>query len=147
VNKLMRASGGTALAIFALLVAGCGGSSEEALSKSEFLKQGNAICAQQTKAREEAISELIQSVDPSEGQKAIRKEAAEKAVDLYEGATKDIAELAAPKGDEAKVKAIIQSMEDSAASIRANPQSAFVGHPFDKANKAVESYGLKDCVA
>lgn len=146
-NKLMRASGGIALAIFALLVAGCGGSSDEALTKSEFLKQGNAICVQQTKAREQAISELLESANPNGGQKVIRKEAAERAVDLYEGATKDIAGLTPPKGDEATVEALIKSMEDAAARIRANPQSAFVGVPFGKANKAAESYGLKDCVA
>jgi len=144
----MGALGGIVLLFFALLVVGCGSSSDEALSKSEFVKQGNAICAEATKAREKVILELIKTSDPSASQEATREEAVDKAMPFYEDAAEEIADLGAPSGDEAKVEAIVDAMDEAAAQVKANPQSAFTGNlPFRKANKAAESYGLDSCVS
>ena len=144
----MGALGGIVLALFALLVAGCGGSSEEALTKSEFVKQGNAICAVAAKEREKAIFEVANNANPSRSQQEVREEAVEAGIPVYEEATEQIADLGAPKGDEAKVEAVVEAMEEAAAKVNANPQSAFSGdRTFGKANKAAESYGLDACTA
>src|SRR5690242_14940555 len=132
----MGALGGIVLALLALLVAGCGGSSEEELTKSEFVKQGNAICTQAAKNREKAVFELLKNANPQGGQKVIRKEAAETALPFYEEAAEQLDSLGAPAGDEAKVEALVTAMEEAAAKIHANPQSAFAGDlPFRKPNK------------
>jgi len=147
VNKSMGALGGIVLLFFALLAAGCGGSSDEALTKAEFVKQGNAICTQARKAREKAVFGLIQNANPNGNQKALREEAADKAIPYYEEAAEQLADLGAPEGDEAKIEAIVTGMEEAAARVNANPQSAFTGStPFRKANEAAESYGLEACV-
>jgi len=147
VNKSSGALGGIVLVLIALLVAGCGGSSEEALTKSEFVEQGNAICKQATKEREKAIAEFAQTGNPNGSRENLQEEAVEKALPSYEGAAEKIAELRAPKGDEAKVEAIVEGMEETVAKIHANPQSAFAGdRAFRNANKAAENYGLDDCV-
>lgn len=146
-NKSMGAVGGIVLLIFALLVAGCGSSGDEALNKSEFVKQGNAICTQARKAREKAVIDLVQNADPKSSQQALREEAAKKAMPYYEEAAEQLADLGAPKGDEAKVEGVVDAMEEAAARVNANPQSAFVGNaPFRKANEAAEGYGLEACV-
>jgi hypothetical protein len=147
VNKSMGAMGGITLLFFALLAAGCGGSSEEALTKSEFVKQGNAICAKATKTREKAVIELIKGADPQTSQKALQREAADIALPPYETAAEEIDDLGAPDGGEAEVEAIVEAMEEAAAQVDANPQTAIAGNlPFRKANKAAESYGLDACV-
>jgi len=148
VNKSMGALGGIFLVLFALWVAGCGGSSDEALTKSEFVKQGNAICSQAAKAREKAVFGFLKNANPQGNQDAVREEAAKKALPFYEEAAEQIDSLGAPAGDEAKVEAVVSAMEEAAAKIDANPQSAFAGDAtFSEANKAAESYGLDACTA
>jgi len=148
VNKSTGALGGVALLLFALLIAGCGSSSDEALSKSEFLKQGNAICAKNAKAREEAIVEVIKTHDPNASIKENREEAVQKILPIYEDTAEQIADLGAPKGDEAKVEALAEAMEEAATKLHANPGSAFSQNtPFVKPNKMAESYGLDACKA
>lgn len=143
----MGVLGGVVLLVFALLAAGCGGSSDEALTKSEFVKQGNAICVEATEAREKEILKIIKSANPNDDQKALQREAADKAVPFYEGAAEEIADLGAPKGDEAKVEALVAAMEEAAAKVKASPQTAIAGNlPFRKANEAAEGYGLDACV-
>ena len=146
-NKSMGALGGIVLLLLALLGAGCGSSSEEALSKSEFVKQGNGICAKATEAREKAVVEILKGADPKASQKALQQEAADKTVPYYEGAAEEIDDLGAPEGDETQVEELVDAMEEAAAQVKANPQTAITGNlPFRKANEAAESYGLDACV-
>lgn len=145
----MGVLGGIVLLFFALLAAGCGSSSDEALSKSEFLKQANAICKKATSAKEKVLPELLQKADPGASLETMRQKAVDTLMTFYEGAAEEIGELGAPKGDEAKVEAILEAMEEAAADAKSNPQSVFGGAgqlPFRKANKAAESYGLKSCI-
>jgi hypothetical protein len=142
----MGALGGIVLLVFALLAVGCGSSDSKELSKAEFVKQGNAICTQATKARDKALTELIQNANPGTSQEDLRKEAADKVMPFYEGAAEDIGDLSAPKGSEAKAEALVDAMEEAAAKVRANPQLAATGNqPFRKADQVAESLGLEDC--
>ena len=145
VNKSMRALGGI-LAVLLVLATGCGGSGDKALSKSEFVKQGNTICEEATEAREELLAEASEAISPNEDQEVAREKLLSKLLPVYEGAAKQIGELGAPAGDEAKVKEIVRSMEEAAERAKANPQTVGVSDvPFRKANEAAESYGLKAC--
>jgi hypothetical protein len=117
------------------------------LTKSEFVEQGNAICAEDTEEREKVLSELAETLNPNGDQEAYREQALTKLLPIYEGAAKQIGELGPPAGDEAKVEGIVKAMEEAVARVEANPQTAAVGSlPFKKANEAAESYGLKACV-
>ncbi|HET7589047.1 MAG TPA: hypothetical protein VFK14_02510 [Solirubrobacterales bacterium] len=135
-----------ALALFALLITGCGGSGSKELSKAEFVKQGNAICEEATKAREKALVEFSETTNPKANQEVVREKLLAKILPLYEGAAEQLGELGAPAGDKAKVEGIVEAMEEAAARVEADPQTAAVGSlPFKKANEAAESYGLKAC--
>jgi|SRR5215211_4598490 len=144
----MGAVGLIVFALFALLVGGCGGGGdEEALSKSAFVKQGNAICKEDAKKREKELTDFVESADPKGNKEALQEELIKQMLPIYEGTAEKIADLGAPAGDEAKVEAVVDAMEEAAAKVEANPQSAAIGNlPFRKANKAAESYGLKTCV-
>jgi hypothetical protein len=132
--------------LFALLVSGCGGSDDEALSKSAFVKQGNAICQEATEEREKMLADFVKTADPNGNKEELQEKAVTQILPIYEEAAVKIEDLGAPAGDEAKVEAIVDAMEEAAAKVEANPQSAAVGDlPFRKANKAAESYGLKAC--
>lgn len=143
----MGAVGVIVVVLFALLAGGCGGGGgDEALSKSAFVKQGNAICTEATKEREKMLVEFTESANPKGNQEALQEKAVKMILPLYKGAAEKIDDLGAPEGDEAKVEAVVDAMEEAVAKIEANPQSAAVGNlPFRKANKAAESYGLKAC--
>lgn len=141
----MGAVGAVGFLLMVLLASGCGGSSKE-LSKSEFVTQGNTICKEATEAREKLLAEFAETTNPKANDEVAREKVLEKILPIYEGAAKQIGELGAPSGDEAKVEAIVGAMEEAAAKVKASPQTAGIGDlPFRKANEAAESYGLTAC--
>lgn len=139
---------GIVVLLFALVAAGCGGGDDtESLSKSQFLKQGNAIC----KEGEEERGKLIIDASGKLKQEASVEEQEDLVLEVlptYEKTTRELDELGAPEGDEEKVDAIVEAMEEAAEKVEANPGTALVANvPFKEANEQVEKYGLKSCVA
>jgi hypothetical protein len=140
---------GAAVVAFALLVTGCGGSDEpEALTKAEFVKQGNAICKQSESERSKVIERFSQEVKPDKDSMVKAQEELVLAlVPTYEKATTKIDELGAPEGDEQKVEEIVKAREEAIEQVKANPGSAAISSlPFNDANKLLQSYGLTTCV-
>lgn len=147
-KRMLQSGGGLAvLAVACLAIAGCGGGSEEALTKTEFIKQGNAICDQATKAREKVISEVSEETNPKGNVEAAQEAVIHKGIPTYEKAAEELDGLAAPAGDEKKVEAIVAAMEEAANRALADPHTAIISDlPFRKADKLAEGYGLKSCV-
>jgi hypothetical protein len=148
----------------AIVAAGCGSSSDDsssdtgssdttgttaALSKAEFIKQGDAICTKgnesiETEANEFAKENNVNTEKPTQAQKeeviiavvapAVRKEGEE------------IAELGAPSGDEEAVEAIVAAVEEGADELENEPKLLIDGkNPLAKGSKLAKSYGLKVC--
>lgn len=122
--------------------AGCGG--EEALTKSEFLKQGNAICAKGTKKIEAAAKKTFAKGEPSK--KEITKFAEDEAIPAVEKQVSDLRELEPPKDDKDKVKKIVDSADGALSKAKDDPAIlASDKDPFAEANKLASDYGLKKC--
>jgi hypothetical protein len=139
---------GAAAIAFALLVSGCGGSDEpEALTKAEFVKQGEAACKQGADERSKLIEEFSQKVKPGDANTVkVQEEVVLAAIPTYEKATTKIDELGAPEGDEQKVEEIVKAMEGAVEQVKANPGSAAISSiPFKEANKLLQDYGLDGC--
>lgn len=138
----------------AIVAAGCGSSSDStettaALSKAEFIKQGDAICTKgnesiDTEANEFAKENNVNTNKPTKAQQEevitdvvapeVRKEGEE------------IAALGAPSGDEAEVEAIVAAVEGGADELEEEPSLLVEGkNPLAKGSKLAGSYGFKVC--
>jgi hypothetical protein len=129
-------------------LASCGGGEEDSLTKKEFQQQATVICHKGEQEREEALSAAIQEFEEGEGKPDAKaqEEVVLTVLDSYDRMTSSLADLGAPEGEEEKVEGIIAAMEDTAAKVRANPQTATgSGVPFKEPNEMLADYGLKDC--
>lgn len=138
-----------AMSVLALLFAGCGGGGDSetgATTKAGFVKEADAVCLKNTAKRGQMISELSQQFTGKKPTQAQREELVLKLLPTYEDTAAQLGELAPPAGDEEKIEAIVEAMEEAAERVKANPSAALVGSiPFDKANKLVAAYGLEKC--
>jgi hypothetical protein len=140
-----------AVAAFAVVVAGCGSSdsttdSTASLSKAEFVKQGNAICAAGNKEINAGFEELSfnKKTGPTEAQ---IEEVAEDT--LVPSVTKQIGEiraLGAPSGEEEAVETFLENAEKDVEDVEEDPSSvAGNGDPFAGVNKEAKAIGLDAC--
>jgi hypothetical protein len=142
-----------ALVALAAIVAGCGGGSDTTdetvtLTKTEFIKQGDAICKQGNAESEKEAEEFAEEND-FELEKAskdqLEEAVSEVLVPNLERQTEELDALGAPEGDEDKVEAIIVSLEDATGEIEDDPGVVFQGEVLKKPSKLAEDYGFKVC--
>lgn len=143
-----------AVAAIAMIVAGCGGSSDSSestssLTKAEFVKQGNAICAKGNKEIQEGFEEFEQEVgSQKQPTKAQLTEAIETIVlPAVSRQVEGVKDLGAPSGEEAKVEAITDSAEEALEKGEEDPAALTTekADPFAKANELANEYGLTKC--
>lgn len=154
----------------ALIGAGCGGGSdgsdgtgsapEEAgdgassISKAEFLKKADNVCAEGGKEVEAEFQAYLKKNNLEEGKetpaenKAHVVEIAETiAIPGLQQQVKEIRALGAPSGEEAEVEAFIGAVEEALKEGEAEPASLIgaTSELFAKADKLAQEYGLKVC--
>ena len=151
-NKALLAAV-AALVALAAFVAGCGGGGDTtdvtvALTKTEFIKQGDAICKQGNEASEKEAEEFAEDNDfklEKASKEQLEEAVGEVLVPNLEGQIEELDALGAPKGDEDKVEAIITSLEDATAEIDDDPGVVFEGDVLKKPSKLAQDYGFKVC--
>lgn len=143
------------LALLALFAAGCGGDDEEALSKPEYVKQGNAICAKFNKDIEADTEKAFAGIESEKDLTAdVARTFFEGALPKFNAAIDDLKELKAPEGDEETVDKIYEAGEKEAdqisdameddAKVKALVTSESVTPEFEKLSK---DYGLDTCAS
>lgn len=153
------------MAAAALLLAGCGGSSGQtsaaapppiplvrasALSKAQFLKRADAVCTEGAKRLELEFRQYLRSIKFVPSRSEILRHAGQ-FFDRFQGPSNErqlagIRALGAPRGDERKVTAILNAMQDAIAAARRDPAAYFYGgDPFGHAYKLAALYGLRNC--
>jgi hypothetical protein len=146
---------GGVLAI-ALIAAGCGGSSSSdstaSLTKAEFVKQGNAICAIGNKQIEAGFESFAKENHLSENKQPTEAQAAEIAETVLIPAVttqiEGIRALGVPSGEEDQVNAILDAAEEGIEKAEEDPGvllSSNGDNAFGKANKLAREYGLTTC--
>ena len=138
--------------VAALVMAGCGGSSSSssttALSKSEFVAQGNEICAKGDKEIQQAGKKVFTSSQPP-SQATQEKFVTDTIVPNIQGQIDGIEALPAPSGDEDQVSAITDAAQSALDKVKSDPSlvtdQSNAGDPFAEANKLANSYGLTKC--
>jgi len=137
----------------ALVAAGCGssddsstGSGGEALTKAEFIKQGNAICKKGNDELEAKVTGAFKS-QPTEAQ--IAKFSTEEATPIIEDEVSQLKDLSPPSGDEDTVSALFDAIDSGIAKVKEDPASIAKGNDaggnFAEANKLANDYGLTVC--
>lgn len=130
-----------ALLVVAGGVSGCGGSDEpDALTKSEFVAQANAICVDAQGERKQGTEDL--AADDGADQASLVTEAL---VEPVAEMTEDLSELGPPKGETQQVGEMIGAFEAGVAELEAEPVSAGSASAFTKASKLAAEYGLPKC--
>jgi hypothetical protein len=141
----------------AIVAAGCGSSSDDStdtvvvLTKTEFIKQGDTICANGSKQIETEADEFAKDnkVDTSNPTKAEQEEVIKTVVaPALQAQADELAALGAPDGEEDKTAAIITALEEGADELEADPASLLESDgagPLDKANELANEFGFKKC--
>jgi phosphoenolpyruvate synthase/pyruvate phosphate dikinase len=145
-----------ALVALAALAAGCGGGDDTTdesvtLTKTEFIKQGDAICKEGNKEIGEGFEEYAEEKDLPENQEPSKEQGVEITETLIlpnvQQQAEEIRELGAPEGEEEQVDELITALEDAVAEGEEDPESLFKGKtdPFGKVNKLAKDFGFKVC--
>jgi hypothetical protein len=151
VKKRLFVATALALAVGAV-AAGCGSGSDSsttstaAVTKSEFLAQGNKICADGNKAINQAANKEFSNGKPSASQ--VTQFVTKTVIPSIQSQINGIKALPAPAGDEAQVSDIVTSAQNAVDKAKANPHlltQSGSEDPFTEANKLAEHYGLTRC--
>ena len=148
-SRLTRGMTLAAPLILVVVAAGCGSSSKStpALTKAEFLKKGNAIC----KKGNDQINKVAQKLFPNRkarpSKAQLNKFATGTLIPSVQSQINGVKALGAPKGDEAKVNAIVTTAQAALDKAKKDPilLTGSKHDPFAKANKLSKAYGLTVC--
>ena len=140
-----------ALATLAMMIAGCGGGggdTTEALTKVEFIKQGDAICKKGNLASETEVEDFAKE-NGFKLEQPNRDQAEELVTEVLapnlQRQAEELDALGAPMGDEAEVDALIASLEKETAEFAKDPVSFFKETALAKTIRLENAYGFKVC--
>jgi hypothetical protein len=154
VSKLLIAA--VAAAVLVGLVAGCGGGDETttegsaALTKAEFIKQGDAICGEGNDQSEKEAEEFAEDNDfdlEKATEEQLEEAVSEVLVSNLSRQVEELDALAAPEGDEDQVEEIIGSLEDALEEIEGDPSLVFQNEVLKEPGELAGEYGFKVCGA
>jgi hypothetical protein len=138
------------VAALAMLVTGCGGG-EQDLTKAEFIKQSDAICAKGQKEVLDAYIPLGKEKEKS-GKQFTVPEQIKFGEDVYfpsvEKRVEEIRDLNPPSDEEEQVEAILTAVEEAMAKAKKKPALTLNvnRNPFNqRSKKMTEAYGFKVC--
>jgi hypothetical protein len=139
--------------VVALIIAGCGGGSDSSsgptISKAVFIKKADAICKQGTERMAGAfVAFLKKNKNVKHPSEADEEELVGKVlVPSVKREVKELQALGAPSGDEDRVNAIVEALEEGVETAEDDPR-AVVGSSdvvFGIASRLAGEYGLEVC--
>jgi hypothetical protein len=136
--------GATVSLVLGSVLAGCGGGSNDRLTKDEFVKQADAICAKFDKRIETAAgSAFANPGKPTDDE--IAAFATSTIFPTIDEQLDDLRALEPPKADEAQVDAIFDEAQASLDELRANPALLTEDKGFEETDRLARAYGLTAC--
>lgn len=137
----------------AAVVAGCGGSDEDAPTptKKQFTKQASAVCLQGVRDIQLKLEKTIKqrAKEKTFGtDEALPAEIANQIVlPNFETQVEDLRALGAPKGDEAEVEKMWDTFETAIADSKQDPKGMFRGEveTLEDVRTMATKYGLEYC--
>lgn len=141
----------TAALVAALLVAGCGGDSdgESSISKAQFIAKADAICKQSNERMEAGFTKLLKNVTNLTKLKKVEYEEIvdEVMVPSIEREIEELGALGIPAGDEERIDAMIDALEEGKETAERNPEAVNASSDavFGIASRIAGEYGLEVC--
>lgn len=136
-------------------LAGCGGSDSDgsdgpgsddtpsaaAITKADFVEQGNQICEDGNAA----LADALDGIDPNDPE-AASTAITDQLVPNIQGQIDDLRALGYPEGDEQTLESIYTGAEDALDQISDDPSLMLTGSTvLDDTNTALVDYGLTTC--
>lgn len=134
------------------LFSGCGDSDSAAtpLTKAQFVKQGDAICAKADRAQIDAfLASAKKNPKKAETQSGEEELITTAGLPPVKTAIEELGELGVPEGDEQQIEAILSGMEKALREAEADPGTVVLetsqSTPFDGVEKLAREYGFVAC--
>jgi hypothetical protein len=133
------------------LVLGCGSSGGDStsppLTKAQFIKQGNAICAKFTKEREATLRSVAKTLpDDSAGAELRFREVVEqKVAPLLQEEAKELKALAEPERDRAEVTRMLDNFSRAGEVASEGDLSKALRSGYAAFEREAHAYGLEGC--
>jgi hypothetical protein len=138
-----------------LTAVGCGGGSsgDHVVTKRDFVKKANAVCAETQKKIESEFRSYVESRGGKEPKNASALAAAQADIAekiLIPAKQQEVEELGAldvPSGSESQVKAIVDAFEEEVEETKESPEVAVTEgtQASGKTTKLAREYGLTSC--
>jgi hypothetical protein len=135
----------------ALLALGCGGGGEESsatpLTKAQFIKQADRICAKFTKKRNEAAASFLKDLPggPAEAEAHFDQGLKQIVAPSMDTEAKELAALVAPEDDAAKVSRMIGNLSKASSVIAEKGSRGVRRSGLSSFESEASAYGLKIC--
>jgi hypothetical protein len=138
-----------------LTASGCGegdsaGDTTASISKAQFVKQANAICAKTNRELVDSSEEFLNTKILRESKSLTKAQVialSKLALPPITEQVEELRALGAPAGDEGKVDAILSAAEEAIEKGERDPAAIYGadGGAFAKANQLSSAYGLEKC--
>jgi len=138
-----RPSALAATALVAVTAAGCGSSSKPTITKAEYVKKANAICAHGNAAQQAAAA----SVGNHPSQAQIEALVTGTFIPNIQSQIDAVRALGAPSGDEATLTHMLDLAQEDLDKVKSDP-AVFANesaHPFANFAAIAHPYGLTEC--
>jgi hypothetical protein len=139
------------LAASALLVLGCGGADEESsstpLTKTQFIKQADQICAESANQRKAAVASFVKGLPggAAEAQAHLDEGVRQVIAPSIEKEANELAVLRAPQGDTAIVSQMIDTLSKTSEHLSEEGSKGMSSASLPAFERAATAYGLKVC--
>ena len=132
----------------ALVAAGCGGDDDngEALTKEEFIAQGDVNCAEADQQLEAAERDAFGGGEPNQQQ--VEQFVTEELVPNIQGQIDFLRNLSPPEADEERVNEILDTAQEAVDELEENPSEVQGGPGGEKLNQAgteLQEFGFEEC--
>jgi len=122
----------------------------QTLTKKQFLKAANNVCAEAYESIDAAVDEAFEGLAENEDPSTAQIEAAVAGVvGILTTAAGDVEALQGPAAVEKQVKKFLKQFNAVVAEFEDDPQAAFEaelnGYPFERPDKTAKKIGLAGC--
>lgn len=138
------------LVAIAVIAAGCGGGSNDSLTKAEYVEQGDAICKKGNTEIENDVQAYAKQHNISLESKPTEAQFAELSENVVIPGVRNqldgLRGLTPPSNDEDAANELLDALDEGLEKGEEDP-AAFVtsGDPLAKANKMAKEFGFKKC--
>lgn len=135
----------------ALVLAGCGGSSDDssapALTKAEFVAKGDAICERTDKRQATEFGVYVEENGENKSKAGEEDLVTNIGLPAIRIEIEELRELGVPAGDEEEIAAILDEAEEAVEEAEEDPGKVLreADDPFREVEKLAKAYGFKEC--